>query len=168
MSINVILFEPEIAENTGNIARTCVAFNAKLHLIRPYGFFLNDKKIKRSSVNYWEHLMLFEYDCFEEFLSKNNNPKIFIYTRYGNHKPSDINYYKDSDEIFIMFGRESTGVGEEILKKFKDSLIRVPTSSNVRSINLSNTVAIALYEIIKQNHYKDLEIFEPHKKSFKI
>lgn len=165
MKINVVLFEPEIAENTGNIARTCVGFDVTLHLIRPYGFFLNDKTIKRSAANYWEHLTYYEYDCFDDFIKQNNNPNIYIYTRYGNNKPSDINY-KEYKEVFLMFGKESTGVKKEILDLYKSNLIRIPTTKNIRSLNLSNTVAIAIYEVVKQNNYDKLEFLEPHKKIY--
>ncbi len=165
MEINIILFEPEIAENTGNIARSCVAFNAKLHLIRPYGFFLNDKIVKRSSANYWEHLEYYEYNCFDDFVKENNNPDIYIFTRYGKKAPSEFEFKKD-EKIYLMFGRESTGVPKEILDKYKNNLIRIPATNNVRSLNLSNCVAIALYEAIKQNEYKDLETLEPHKKIY--
>lgn len=165
MKINVILFEPEIAENTGNIARTCVGFDVTLHLIRPYGFFLSDKIIKRSAANYWQHLTYHEYNCFDDFIKQNNNPNIFIYTRYGNKKPSDIDYKKEK-EIFLMFGKESTGVKKEILDLYKSNLIRIPTTKNIRSLNLANTVAIAIYEVIKQNNYNNLEFLEPHKKIY--
>lgn len=162
--INIVLFKPEIPENTGNIARTCVAFNAKLHLIRPYGFILNSKQVKRSGLDYWKSLQLFEYDCYEEFLQKNNYPKIFMFTRYGDRKPCDFKY---EDDIYLMFGSESSGIDKEILLSNQNHLIRVPTSANVRSINLSNTVAIAVYEVIRQNNFDSLELLEPHKKDFK-
>lgn len=160
--INVILFEPEIPENTGNIARTCVGFNANLHLIRPYGFILSSKKVKRSGVDYWDKLKLFEYDSFDHFVEKNNNPDIIIYTRYGTKSPSDIDY-DTKQQVFIMFGRESSGIPDEIKKKYSN-WTRIPTSKNIRSLNLSNTVAIAVYEIAKQMNYFGLEIKEPHKK----
>ncbi|MGL4950921.1 MAG: tRNA (cytidine(34)-2'-O)-methyltransferase, partial [Mycoplasma sp.] len=139
MKINVILFEPEIPENTGNIARSCVGFNATLHLIRPYGFILNSSKLKRSGVNYWDHLKYHEYDSFEEFLSKNKHPeKILIYSRYGKKLPNEFTF-KRHDDVFIMFGKESTGVPVEILNKYQDHLVRVPTSDLIRSLNISNT-----------------------------
>lgn len=167
MKINIILFEPEIAQNTGNIIRSCVAFNAKLHLIRPYGFFLNDKIVTRSSANYRNHLKLQEYNCFNDFLESNKNPNIFIYSRYGSKKPDSLKFKKD-DEVFLMFGRESAGVDFNIIKNYRENLIRIPTTKNVRSINLANTVAIALYETIRQNKYEELEQIEPFKKDFWI
>ena len=161
--INVILYEPEIPENTGNIARTCVAFNARLHLIRPYGFILNSSEVKRSGLDYWKNLQLFEYDCYQDFLNINKPTKIYMYTRYGTKSPENVKY-DFTDDIYVMFGKESSGIDKQLLKDNKQNLIRVPTSSNVRSINLSNTVAIALYEIVKQNNYDNLCKLEPHKK----
>lgn len=160
--INIILFEPEIPENTGNIARTCVGFNAKLHLIRPYGFIMSSKKLRRSGVDYWDKLNLLEYDCFEDFVLKNNNPNIYIYTRYGNLKPNEINYQNDK-EIYLMFGKESSGIPDDIKNKYRNWL-RIPTSKNIRSLNLSNTVAIAIYEVSKQLDFRSLELLEPHKR----
>ncbi|MGL4951425.1 MAG: tRNA (cytidine(34)-2'-O)-methyltransferase [Mycoplasma sp.] len=166
MKINIILFEPEIPENTGNIARSCVAFNATLHLIRPYGFILNSSKLKRSGVNYWEHLKYKEYDSFDDFLAQNNNPdKIIMYTRYGRKKPNDI-IHKKSEEVYIMFGKESTGIPIDILKQYENYMVRVPSSDLVRSLNLSNVVAIALYEVSRQNLFDDLEKLEPHNPKF--
>lgn len=163
--LNIILFQPEIPANTGNIARTCIGFNARLHLIRPYGFILSDSNLKRSGVDYWDKLELYEYDTFDDFLEKNNHPNIFIYTRYGSKKPNEINYSKN-DDIYIMFGKESTGVPKIILNKYINNLIRIPTSKNIRSLNLSNTVAIACYEVLKQFNYQGLENLEPHKKGY--
>lgn len=160
--INIILFEPEIPENTGNIARSCVGFNARLHLIRPYGFILSNKHLIRSGVDYWDKLELFQYDSFDEFLAKNNYPNIYIYTRYGNHTPNQINF-KDMSNIYLMFGKESKGVPKQILTQYKNNLLRIPTSNNIRSLNLSNTVAIAIYEVVKQKSYDNLELIEPHK-----
>lgn len=165
--INIVLFQPEIPENTGNIARSCVAFNARLHLIRPYGFIMSNAHLKRSGCDYWDELNLSQYDCFEDFMEKNHKPNLYIYTRYGDKKPHEINYQKNQDQdIWIMFGKESTGVPKEILQQFSENLIRVPTTDKVRSINLSNTVAIALYEVVKQLDYHGLSTLEPHKKDF--
>lgn len=163
--INIILLEPEIAVNTGNIARSCVGFDVSLHLIRPYGFFLNNKKLLRSAVNYWDNLDYHEYDSFDEFIIKNNNPEIFIYTRHGTKSPEEINYLKYK-KIYIMFGKESSGVPKEILKIYINNLIRIPTTSNVRSLNLSNTAAISIYEVVKQLKYIGLEKNETIKKDF--
>ena len=163
--LNIVLFEPEIPENTGNIARTCVAFNAKLHLIRPYGFFLTDKNLKRSSVTYWKELKLFEYDCFNDFINKNRigkNKQIYYITRYGKNTSDKIkyNYLK---ELYLVFGKESTGISKAILKKNLSKTIRIPTTNKVRSLNLSNCIAMLAYEYVKQNKFKNLEKTEPFK-----
>lgn len=159
--INIVLFEPEIPENVGNIARSCVAFNATLHLIRPYGFIFDINKFNRSSANHFKEVILLEYDSFEEFTIKNNSPNLFIYTRYGNNSPD--NYEYKGLNCYIMFGKESTGIPKEIIKRYSESLIRIPTSEKMRSLNISNTVAIALYEISKQNKYFDLSLKEPNR-----
>lgn len=166
--LNIVLFEPEIPENTGNIARTCVAFNLKLHLIRPYGFFLNDKHLKRSAVNYWDKLTYFEYDCYDDFISQNKINKdslIYYITRYGKHTPNKIKYPKNK-EIYLMFGKESTGIDKSILKNNLDKTIRIPTTNNVRALNLSNCVAMLAYDYVKTNNYPDLLEEEPFKKDY--
>lgn len=166
--LHIVLIEPEIPANTGNIARTCVAFNATLHLVRPYGFFLNDKNLKRSGVDYWDHLKLVEHDSFDDLLSSVKNDQCFyFYTRYGVNKPSDISYPKIKDhDVYLVFGKESAGIDKAILKKYKEQTIRIPSSNKVRSLNLSNTVAIACYEVEKQNDYENLCKEEPHKPLF--
>ena len=163
--LNIVLFEPEIPENTGNIARTCVAFNARLHLIRPYGFFLTDKNLKRSSVTYWDKLDLHEYDCFQDFIDQNHiNKKTSIYyiTRYGKYT-SDRIKYDSKRELYLIFGKESTGVDKTILKANLSKTIRIPTSDKVRALNLSNCVAMLAYEYVKQNNFTDLSKTEPFK-----
>ncbi len=161
--LHIVLFEPEIVGNTGNIARTCVGFQATLHLIRPYGFFLNDKIIKRTSANHWQNLKLIEHDCYDDFI-KQVDPKanLYFYSRYGLKAPSQFKY-DFKNEIYLIFGKESTGIPIDILEKNKATVIRVPTSKKLRSMNLSNTVAIAAYEVIRQNDYQDLELLEPFK-----
>ncbi len=163
--LNIVLFEPEIPENTGNIARTCVAFNAKLHLIRPYGFFLTNKYLKRSSVTYWKELKLFEYDCFQEFIDKNHiskNTQIYYITRYGKNTSNKIKY-KCSKELYLVFGKESIGINKSILKANLSKTIRIPTTNKVRSLNLANCVAMLAYDYVKQNKFKKLEKIEPFK-----
>lgn len=165
--LNIILFQPEIPENTGNIARTCVAFNARLHLIRPYGFFLTSSAIKRSSVTYWEKLDLHEYDSYEQFVEINNinkDTQIYYVTRYGTHTTDNIKYDLDK-EVYLMFGKESTGIDKQILKNNIDKTIRIPTSENVRALNLSNCVAMLSYEYVKRNKFKGLCKAEPFKKA---
>ena len=160
--INVVLFEPEIPGNTGNIMRTCVATNTRLHLIKPLGFSLDEKYIKRSGVNYIEYCDYTVYENIEEFFLKNKGTYYFL-TRYG-HKPHTTFDYSDRDEnIYFFFGKESTGIPPKILKPYIDNCMRMPMTNNVRSLNLSNTVAIMIYEALRQQDYRDLLFLEPHK-----
>ena len=160
--INVVLFEPEIPENTGNIMRTCAATGAKLHLIRPLGFVLNEKTIKRSGVNYIDKVNYVLYDDFDDFCSKNPGEYYFL-TRYGKKAHSEFDYSDKSKNIYLIFGKESTGIPKEILKNYLDRCIRIPCSSDVRCLNVSNCVAVALYEVLRQQEYLDLCRVEPFK-----
>ncbi len=160
--LNVVLFEPEIPGNTGNIMRTCVATNTKLHLIKPLGFSLEDKYIKRSGVNYIDNCDYTVYENIDDFFSKNKGTYYFL-TRYG-HKPHNVNDYSNSNEnIYFIFGKESTGIPKEILKPYIDNCLRLPMTDKVRALNLSNTVAIVIYEALRQQNYNDLLFDEPHK-----
>jgi len=160
--INIVLFEPEIPGNTGNIMRTCVATNSKLHLIKPLGFSLEEKYIRRSGVNYIDKCDYTVYENINEFFEKNKGEYYFL-TRYG-HKTGDSFDYSDSSKnIYFIFGKESTGIPKEILKPYIDRCIRIPMTSNVRALNLSNTVAIMVYEALRQQNYNDLLRDEPHK-----
>lgn len=160
--INIVLFEPEIPGNTGNIMRTCVATNSKLHLIKPLGFSLDEKYIRRSGVNYIDKCDYTVYENIDEFFEKNKGEYYFL-TRYG-HKTGDSFDYSDSSKnIYFIFGKESTGIPKEILKPYIDMCIRIPMTSNVRALNLSNTVAIMVYEALRQQNYNDLLRDEPHK-----
>lgn len=160
--INIVLFEPEIAGNTGNIIRTCVATNSKLHLIKPLGFSLDEASIKRSGVNYVEECDYEVYENINDFFSKNEGEFYFL-TRYG-HKPhSSFDYSNSNKNLYFMFGKESTGIPLEVLKNHLDNCMRMPMSNKVRSLNLSNTVAIMVYEVLRQQDYNDLFFDEPHK-----
>ena len=160
--INIVLFEPEIPTNTGNIMRTCIATNAKLHLIKPLGFSLDEKSVKRSGVNYIDKINMEIYENIEDFYLKNNGT-IYYLTRYG-HKPHTTGDYSNSNEnIYFMFGKESTGIPKKYLRDHLDNCFRIPMTKNVRSLNLSNTVAIVLYEALRQQNYNDLLFEEPHK-----
>ncbi len=160
--IHVVLFEPEIPGNTGNIMRTCVATNTKLHLIKPLGFSLDEKYIRRSGVNYIDKCDYAVYENIDEFFKKNKGEYYFL-TRYG-HKTGDSFDYSDSSKnIYFIFGKESTGIPKEILKPYIDRCIRIPMTDNVRALNLSNTVAIMVYEALRQQNYNDLLRDEPHK-----
>ena len=160
--INIVLFEPEIPMNTGNIMRTCIATNAKLHLIKPLGFSLDEKSVKRSGVNYIDKIDMQIYENIEDFYSKNKGT-IYYLTRYG-HKPHTTGDFSNSNEnIYFIFGKESTGIPKKYLRDHLDNCFRIPMSKNVRSLNLSNTVAIVLYEALRQQNYNDLLFEEPHK-----
>ena len=160
--INIVLFEPEIPTNTGNIMRTCVATNTKLHLIKPLGFSLDEKSIKRSGVNYIDKLDYEVYENYDDFVSKNAG-EFYYFTRYG-HKPhTSFDYSDNKKNIYLIFGKESTGIPKEILRPNLDRCMRIPMSSNVRSLNLSNCCAIVLYEVLRQQNYNELLFEEPHK-----
>lgn len=158
MKINVVLVEPEIPQNTGNIVRTCAATGAKLHLVRPYGFQINDKYLKRAGLDYWDKMQIQEHISFNEFLDKYNplQTNMFFVTSKGTHNYTDINY-SNMEEIFILFGKETKGLPEQIMKKYIDKTIRIPMIDKIRCLNLSNTVAILTYEILRQNNFENLK-----------
>ena len=160
--INIVLYEPEIPGNTGNIMRTCVAVNAKLHLIEPLGFKLDDKTVKRSGVNYIDKLEYTVYKNFDDFLNQNDG-EFYFFTRYGKKPHTDFDFTKSKKDIYLIFGKESTGIPKEILRNYLDRCMRLPTTANVRSLNLSNCVAIATYEVLRQLDYPELLRTEPHK-----
>ena len=160
---NIVLYEPEIPQNTGNIMRTCVATNTKLHLIKPLGFVLDDSHLKRSGVNYIVKLEYEIYENFDDFKSKNHG-QYYFFTRYGRKPHTDFDFSnKKNENIYLIFGKESTGIPKEILKNDLDRCMRIPMTSNVRALNVSNSVAIAIYEVLRQQDYNDLLREEPHK-----
>lgn len=162
--INIVLFEPEIPGNTGNIMRTCVATNSKLHLIEPLGFSLDEKYIRRSGVNYIDNCEYTVYNNWADFYEKNkDNGKFYFLTRYG-HKPhTSFDYSNNKENIYFVFGKESTGIPRDILKPHLDTCMRMPMTDKVRALNLSNTVAIMVYEALRQQDFNDLLREEPHK-----
>lgn len=160
--INVVLFEPEIPGNTGNIMRTCVATDTKLHLIKPLGFSLDEKYIKRSGVNYIDNCDYTVYENIEEFFEKNKGTYYFL-TRYGKKPHTSFDYSNKKENIYFIFGKESTGIPPKILKPYLDKCMRMPMTDKVRALNLSNTVAIMVYEALRQQNYRDLLFTEPHK-----
>lgn len=160
--LNVVLFEPEIPQNTGNIMRTCAATKTKLHLIKPLGFSLDEKVIKRSGANYINECDYTVYENWDDFLSKNDGEFYFL-TRYGRRTHSSFDYSDRSKNIYLVFGKESTGIPKEILKNHLDTCLRVPMSDKVRALNLSNTVAIMVYEVLRQQNYPGLLFEEPFK-----
>ncbi len=152
--INIVLHEPEIPANTGNIGRTCVACGARLHLIGPLGFRLDEKSVKRAGLDYWDKLDVTVYDDYNDFLAKNPGAKIYMATTKGQHVYSDVSFEPD---CYIMFGKESAGIPEEILVQSPDTAIRIPMINDIRSLNLSNSVAIVLYEALRQNNYFQMQ-----------
>lgn len=153
--MNIVLFEPEIPANTGNIGRTCVATGTKLHLIEPLGFRLNEKEIKRAGLDYWKDLEVTIYENYEDFLRRNPNAKIYMATTKARHVYTEVSYEPD---CFIMFGKESAGIPEEILLENKDTSIRIPMIGEIRSLNLSNSVAIVLYEALRQQNFDHMRL----------
>lgn len=158
--IHIVLFEPEIPQNTGNIMRTCVAIGAKLHLIEPMGFKLEEKRLKRSALDYFEHIDYKVYKNYEMF-EKENKGRYFFLTRYGKKTYSDFNYKEIKEDIYLIFGKESTGIEKHILANHLDSCYRIPTTDKVRSLNLSNCVALVSYEVLRQLSYPGLIHTEP-------
>ena len=151
--LNIVLFEPEIPQNTGNIGRTCVATNTRLHLIEPLGFRLNDKTLKRAGMDYWSDLDVTRYDDFNDFMERNPGAKIYMATTKAPNVYTEVNYEPD---CYIMFGKESAGIPEEILVHHKEDSIRIPMVGDIRSLNLSNSVAIVLYEALRQNGFENM------------
>ena len=148
--LNIVLHEPEIPANTGNIGRTCVATGTRLHLIKPLGFDISDKAVKRAGLDYWPKLDVTVYESYEDFLEKNPGAKIYYATTKGPQTYVDVQYEED---CFIMFGKESAGIPEEILCHHKEDSIRIPMIGDIRSLNLGNSVAIVLYEALRQNGF---------------
>ena len=154
MSINVVLVEPEIPQNTGNIIRTCAATGATLHLVRPLGFSLEDKYLKRSGLDYWDIANIQYYDSFEEVVEKNPNGTFFYATTKVDQAHSDVKYV---DNSFIVFGKETKGLPEDLLQKYIDKTIRIPMRPVLRSLNLSNSVCVIAYEILRQINFEGLQ-----------
>lgn len=158
MNLNIVLVEPEIPQNTGNIARTCAAIGASLHLVKPLGFEISDKYLKRAGLDYWDKLKIYEHESLNDFLNKyppeNNN--MFFVTTKGKHCYSDMDYSK-LDNIFLLFGKETKGLPEDLLQKYLEKAIRIPMRKTLRSLNLSNSVAIVAYEVLRQQSFNNLE-----------
>ncbi len=154
--VNIVLLEPEMPANTGNIGRTCHATGARLHLIEPMGFLVNDKMLKRAGLDYWKDLDVQIYDCYSSFLEKNPaaSEKMYMATTKAKKNYTDVNY---EPGCYIMFGKESAGIPEEILVNSKETAVRIPMNQNIRSLNLSNSVAIVLYEALRQNNFYGMQ-----------
>ena len=153
--MNIVLLEPEMPANTGNIGRTCVATNSRLHLIEPLGFKLNEKMLKRAGLDYWDKLDVTVYSDYQDFLDKNPGAKIYMATTKAHKVYTEPEYEPD---CYIMFGKESAGIPEEILLEHKETAVRIPMLDHIRSLNLGNSVAIVLYEALRQQGFKELEL----------
>ena len=151
--INIILHEPEIPQNTGNIARTCAATGASLHIIRPMGFEIDDKKLKRAGLDYWHQLDITYYDDFEDFCNQHPDVTIYYFSTKAPRAYTDIRY---GDEVYLMFGKETKGLPEELLYQNPETTVRIPMRDKLRSLNLSNSVAIAVYEVLRQHSFDGL------------
>ncbi len=156
MSMNVVLLEPEIPANTGNIGRTCVATGTRLHLIKPLGFDISDKMLKRAGLDYWQHLDYRVYENFEDFLQKNPQAEgnLYMASTKARHIYSDVHY---GPESYIVFGKESAGIPEELLLRYEPWCVRIPMNSEIRSLNLGNSVGIVLYEALRQQNFAGMQ-----------
>ncbi len=154
--MHIVLLEPEIPQNTGNIARTCAATGTSLHLIKPLGFKIDDKSVKRAGLDYWGLLDLHVHENYDDFLSKYPEAKIYMATTKAKHTYDEPKYEED---CFVMFGKETAGIPEEILKDNEETCIRIPMKEDIRSLNLSNSVAVVLYEGLRQNNFARMENF---------
>lgn len=155
LMINVVLYEPEIPQNTGNIMRTCMALNCRLHLIEPLGFYMDEKHLRRAGMDYRDQIDLHIYSNYDAFVKENDGEYYYV-TRYGDKAPSQFDYTKTDKDIYLIFGKESTGIPKPILKAHMDRCIRIPMVKEARSMNLSNCVAICVYEVIDQLGYPGL------------
>lgn len=161
MKINVVLYKPEIPQNTGNIARTCAATGSFLHLIKPLGFKIDDRKMKRAGLDYWDKLNVKYYSDIEDFYKRNPNAEVFYFTTKAYKNYAEISY---PDEVYLMFGPETRGLPEELLKTRIDRCVRIPMLDELRSLNLSNSVAIAVYEVLRQNAFPGMRTASEHLK----
>ncbi len=153
--LNIVLLEPEIPANTGNIGRTCCATGTRLHLIEPLGFSLSEKALKRAGMDYWQHLDVTVYEDYEDFLNKNPGAKVYYATTKAPNVYSEAKFEPD---CYIMFGKESAGIPEKILVNNQETCIRIPMNPEIRSLNLSNSVAVVLYEALRQNNFAGMEL----------
>ncbi|MCD7810540.1 MAG: tRNA (uridine(34)/cytosine(34)/5-carboxymethylaminomethyluridine(34)-2'-O)-methyltransferase TrmL [Ruminococcus sp.] len=152
-NLNIVLTEPQIPQNTGNISRTCAVTGARLHLIKPFGFEISDKHLKRAGLDYWDKLDISYYENLDDFFERNHGGNFFYFTTKGRKVHSDVKY---PDNSFLIFGREDRGLPEKLLYENPDSCVRIPMRSNLRSLNLSNSAAIAVYEVLRQWNYPEL------------
>jgi tRNA (cytidine/uridine-2'-O-)-methyltransferase len=157
VALHIVLYQPEIPANTGNIARTCAATDTVLHLIRPLGFSTDDKMLKRAGLDYWEFVTIVYYDSLDEFYEKNAGGEFFYLTKFGQQPHSSFDYSIKEQDYYFIFGRETTGLPKDVIEANKDRALRIPMNGNVRSLNLSNTAAILIYEALRQQDYIHLK-----------
>ncbi len=155
VNLNVVLYEPEIPSNTGNIGRTCAATGTRLHLIEPLGFRLTEKALKRAGMDYWQDLDVSVYVNYDDFLQKNPDAKIYMATTKGQRVYTEVSYEED---CYLMFGRESAGIPEDLLAQHRDRCVRIPMLGETRSLNLANSVSIVLYEALRQNRFSGMQM----------
>ena len=153
--IHIVLHEPEIPQNTGNIARTAAVVGASLHLIKPLGFSIDDKYLKRCGLDYWDKLDIHIYEDYEDFLNKNPNADIYYYSKKAHHVYTEVDY---PEEVYLMFGKETKGIPEDILRANEDKTLRIPMREGLRSLNLSNAVAIGVYEVLRQDGFRNMAL----------
>ena len=157
MAIHVALFEPAIPANTGNIARTCAGTGAKLHLIKPLGFSTDDKMLKRAGLDYWSHVDIFYHDGINELFDKYPEAQFYFITKFGKKLYSSFDFSKTSADIFFVFGKETTGLPDEIIQNNEEHCLRIPMNEHIRALNLSNTAAILVYEALRQQSFPNLQ-----------
>ncbi|SFA81660.1 MULTISPECIES: tRNA (uridine(34)/cytosine(34)/5-carboxymethylaminomethyluridine(34)-2'-O)-methyltransferase TrmL [unclassified Bacillus (in: firmicutes)] len=157
MALHVVLYQPQIPANTGNIARTCAGTDSVLHLIRPLGFSTDDKALKRAGLDYWEFVKVVYHDSLEEFYEKNEGGEFFYLTKFGEKPHSTFDYSDPSKDYYFIFGRETTGLPKDVIEKNKERSLRIPMNDNIRSLNLSNTAAILIYEALRQQNFAHLK-----------
>jgi tRNA (cytidine/uridine-2'-O-)-methyltransferase len=156
LALHVVLYQPEIPANTGNIARSCAATNTTLHLIRPLGFSTDDKMLKRAGLDYWEHVNVVYHDSLDELFEKNSTAEFFYLTKFGKQPHTTFDYSDSEKDYFFVFGRETTGLPKDLIEANMDHCLRLPMTEHVRSLNLSNTAAILIYEALRQQNYPGL------------
>ncbi|WP_088072552.1 tRNA (uridine(34)/cytosine(34)/5-carboxymethylaminomethyluridine(34)-2'-O)-methyltransferase TrmL [Gottfriedia luciferensis] len=156
MGIHVVLYQPQIPANTGNIARTCAGTDTSLHLIRPLGFSTDDKMLKRAGLDYWEHVDIHYHDSLDDLFSTYKEGKFYFITKFGEKTYSNFDYSNTEEDIFFVFGRETTGLPKELIEKNMENCLRIPMTDHIRSLNLSNTAAILIYEALRQQDFRDL------------
>lgn len=156
MTNHVVLFQPEIPANTGNIARTCAGTDTHLHLIKPLGFSTDDKMLKRAGLDYWEHVNITYYENIEEFFEQTAG-HYYLITKFGSTTFTDFDYSNPDEEHYFVFGRETTGLPDWVKEKYHDTALRIPMNDHIRSLNLSNTAAILVYEALRQQHYPNMQ-----------